>query len=341
MITTATCHHHVSSSISQPSSSSSDYATDIEYQPRNNSGHTGESTNVARFQEFSRLELPRLVRRTLEVTVEEEAQPLEERLKERLVDIVRDCQTQLISLFQSTTTQSQASPTLSLSQIRHAPGAGEPAANHPPNTTTMMIPIHGAQHHPGDAPVAPFQNFDSFQAAPQEAATDYIPIPAQYPEHDRLATKHEASPPAEGGGNTPDSGYDSAWHAAPLSQETYMQSQTNYTHALPFAPASVSAPVPVPIPVPATHIPQHHAQPAYSAAGTMFVESDFVDLGGYYGLFQSRTAGFEAGMMDPSWAYMNHAGGGGDEGVVGTRGGIGHTHTHGQTHGRGTNGAVM
>jgi hypothetical protein len=72
---------------------------DIEYQ--RNTASAGESSSSTRFQEFSRLELPRLVRRTLESIVEHEAQPLEDRLKERLVDIVRQCQMQLETMFQT------------------------------------------------------------------------------------------------------------------------------------------------------------------------------------------------------------------------------------------------
>ncbi|RYO42753.1 hypothetical protein AA0111_g398 [Alternaria arborescens] len=71
----------------------------IEY--KRNTANAAESSNSARFQEFSRLELPRLVRRTLESIVEHEAQPLEDRLKERLVDIVRQCQMQLETMFQT------------------------------------------------------------------------------------------------------------------------------------------------------------------------------------------------------------------------------------------------
>jgi len=70
---------------------------DIEYQ-RDATSATAPSSD-SRFQEFSRLELPRLVRRTLESIVEHEAQPLEDRLKERLVEIVRQCQSQLETMF--------------------------------------------------------------------------------------------------------------------------------------------------------------------------------------------------------------------------------------------------
>ena len=41
-----------------------------------------------------------MVRRSLEVIVEEEAHPLEERMKEQLVNIVKQCQTELFTMFQ-------------------------------------------------------------------------------------------------------------------------------------------------------------------------------------------------------------------------------------------------
>jgi hypothetical protein len=217
---------------------------------------------------------------------------------------VRDCQTQLISLFQSTATQSEDSPAVSLSQLQ-LPESGAAVEPSPSLDTTSIVPVLNTQQQPGQ--VAPFGNFDSFQAS---EIADYIRIPAQYPEHEQRVAKHEASPPVEGGGNTPDSGYDSTWNHAPLPpQETYMQTQGNFTQPLPF--------------VHAAHIPRQQPQPAYTS-GTMYVESDYVDLGGYYGLFQSRNAGFDAGMMDPSWTYLDSTGGDGS-------GGIGHG--QGRAHG--------
>lgn len=300
---------------------------DIEYQPCTNGGPTGEPSNISRFQEFSRLELPRLVRRTLEVTVEEEAQPLEDRLKERLVDIVRDCQTQLISLFQSTLAQSKSSPALSLSQLR-LPGSDtgtvEPS---PPLVPTTVAVVQTTQQRPQQpSQTAPFHNFDSF---PPPDTVDYIPIPTQYPEHEHIVAKHEASPPVEGGGSTPDSGYDSAWNTAPMPppQESYLPGQGSFTQTLPFTHAPrMAQPQP-------QHQHQHQQQqhnqpqPSYNA-GAMFVDSEYVDLGGYYGLFQSRNGGFDAGMLEPAWTYMDGAG----------ADGMGQAHSHG--HGRG-NGAVM
>jgi hypothetical protein len=83
-----------------PEDSDTDIPTPyIEYQPC--TGEVAEPSHVLRFQQFSRLELPRLVRRTLEAVVEQEAQPLEDKLKDRLVDIVKECQTQLFAMFQT------------------------------------------------------------------------------------------------------------------------------------------------------------------------------------------------------------------------------------------------
>jgi hypothetical protein len=59
-----------------------------------------------------------------------------------------------------------------------------------------------------------------------------------------------------------------------------------------------------------------------------FMEPDHVDLGGYYGLFQSRESGYTAGMVDPSWTYLGNTNGNGGDNMMG------------QSHGHG-GGAVM
>jgi hypothetical protein len=96
----STCPAHVSTH-STSTQVSTDIVLDIEYQ--HCASENNVASNITRFQDFSRLELPRLVRRTLETIVEQEAQPLEDRLKERLVDIVKECQTQLETMFQTAT----------------------------------------------------------------------------------------------------------------------------------------------------------------------------------------------------------------------------------------------
>ncbi|KAF2806291.1 uncharacterized protein BDZ99DRAFT_394273, partial [Mytilinidion resinicola] len=58
------------------------------------------SNEFAMFEVFSRRELPRLVQTGLEVIVEQETQPLEDRLKSQLVEIVRNSQAQLFSMYQ-------------------------------------------------------------------------------------------------------------------------------------------------------------------------------------------------------------------------------------------------
>lgn len=61
-----------------------------------------DSRELAHFEHFSRRELPKLVRRSLEIAVAEDVQlrMLEDRLKNQLVDIIRNCQTQVFNLYQ-------------------------------------------------------------------------------------------------------------------------------------------------------------------------------------------------------------------------------------------------
>lgn len=64
-------------------------------------GHTPGSpaSDIARYEEFLRRELPRRVRGELEVRIEHELSPVEESLKRQLVDIVRDMQQRLFADF--------------------------------------------------------------------------------------------------------------------------------------------------------------------------------------------------------------------------------------------------
>ncbi|CAI6336622.1 unnamed protein product [Periconia digitata] len=172
----------------------------IEYQPCN-SAQINETPNIAQFHEFSRLELPRLVRRTLEVAVEQEAQPLEEKLKERLVDIVRDCQSQLISLFQTTQARPMKVSELTphaLLPIAATDEDGKPSAN-------SATDQHRNQENAGTFHPQSFQDFDSFALA--VTAENFIPIPAT-----RDIDQYKQTTTQDSSGS-PDSGYDSntAW----------------------------------------------------------------------------------------------------------------------------------
>jgi hypothetical protein len=145
-----------------------------EYITRSKSPDSDKSRNVARFQEFSRLELPRLVRRTLEVAVEKEAQPLEERLKDQLVDIVRECQSQLISMFQAA---AQPLPTElptgqpdngTANQANMTDPIVEPEL---PNISTSLptwdLPLLSHNHnHSTLHPLTPLPPYDSFTSMP-------------------------------------------------------------------------------------------------------------------------------------------------------------------------------
>jgi len=157
----------------------------------------GEQSNIAQFQEFSRLELPRLVRRTLEAAVEQEAQPLEEKLKERLVDIVEECQSQLISMFQSI--------------------GGTVNPSEPPNPLpTLNLPYQRSK----SPSLTSFHSFDSSHIPNPAPAPETMQYPNIEPRY--LMTNPAAleSISAEKPSNistisgSPDSGYDSTWTGA-------------------------------------------------------------------------------------------------------------------------------
>jgi len=54
-------------------------------------GRPSIDLEIARFEDFTREEVPRLVRQRLEMLFDDERQPAEERLTSDVVDIVRDC----------------------------------------------------------------------------------------------------------------------------------------------------------------------------------------------------------------------------------------------------------
>jgi hypothetical protein len=171
----------------------------IEYQASSSSTSI-QSSNIAHFQEFARLELPRLVRRTLEVVVEQEAQPLEEKLKERLVDIVKECQTQLISMFQD------IGGTVDASRAK------------------VMMPAPEIQQETVDIPTdLPFQGFDTSYVV----SSNHDPTQLPTTEHEYVQTGASSysyngtEKPTAGdrSSGSPDSGYDSTWTTVGFPQD--------------------------------------------------------------------------------------------------------------------------
>ncbi|KAF4614326.1 hypothetical protein G7Y89_g15411 [Cudoniella acicularis] len=58
-----------------------------------------DSTELSNYEDYSRQQLPRYFRDALQAIVAEEAQPIEERLKSRLVDLIQDCQERVFSTY--------------------------------------------------------------------------------------------------------------------------------------------------------------------------------------------------------------------------------------------------
>jgi len=245
-------------------------AIDIEYQPCN-TGQAGEPSNVARFQEFSRLELPRLVRRTLEVAVEEEAQPLEDKLKERLVDIVRECQSQLITMFQTTQTPSNVG-TANVALIPALESGSRIASDPVPQTNLPTADI-------------PFRGFESIAGMDPE----FMTMPALSEVTEQLKFEQNAE-------GSPDSGYDSTW---PGTGARINPTNASHTfHQEPSVPQSAH---------PFNQATMFEQQPSYMSATAFmtseYTENEYTELGGYYGLFENRGGEVDLRTLNPSWAY--------------------------------------
>ncbi|ORY09809.1 hypothetical protein BCR34DRAFT_364148 [Clohesyomyces aquaticus] len=197
------------------------------------------NSDISRFQEFSRLELPRLVRRTLEVVVEQEAQPLEDKLKERLVDIVKECQTQLMTMFQvhgndgeNTSTITEEKTVESDHETAPPPVEYSPPPSHPELGSPPQFPSRQTQnpqlqpqpqphsHSNTDQSLAfPWQDTDAYPyAAPlfslPSTSSDSVDVSltSHTPSTSISAytsNKHPTSSPPSQEISSPDSGYDS------------------------------------------------------------------------------------------------------------------------------------
>jgi hypothetical protein len=60
-----------------------------------------DSEELANYEQYSRRELPRFFRSALEAAIADEAQPIEERLRSRLVGMIQDCQDRVFSTYKS------------------------------------------------------------------------------------------------------------------------------------------------------------------------------------------------------------------------------------------------
>jgi hypothetical protein len=105
----------------------------------------------------------------------------------------------------------------------------------------------------------------------------------------------------DGAEGSPDSGYDSAWHGAGNNNLAGASHTFHQEGSFP----------------PATHTfdqaTMFEQQPRYMSATAFmtseYTENEYVDLGGYYGLFESRGGTVDMGALDPSWGYTTAGGG--------------------------------
>jgi hypothetical protein len=122
----------------------------IDYEPAERSGPGSPASKaISNYEEFSKRQLPQLVRRRLEAAAENEAQPIEEKLKTLLVEIVKDCQVSVFSLYQEQrrivatgnveTTNADPAPSSSASQANTVIHAGETSND---IMNDMLIPLY-------------------------------------------------------------------------------------------------------------------------------------------------------------------------------------------------------
>jgi hypothetical protein len=258
---------------------------DIEYQP-GNTVQTGETnSSIAQFQEFTRRELPRLVRQTLEAMVEKEAQPIEDKIKESLVDIVSICQNQIDNMYYARSEQSLS------------------AAGNPRNVSSdeeamikqdvSELESKGTETH--------FEDFDGIVVS----ETAYIAMPAlQLTAHDYERQSEEAKiDPAVSETSSPDSGYNSS--KISLSRfsteepQSQAQPQEEVTTYHPHEEMSAYPPQQVDF-IPGVN----YVQQAYATTAPYIdVPRGFPILDGYFGLFQDTQEMYDVTSVDPSWTY--------------------------------------
>ena len=74
----------------------------IDFEPiQEESTASPDSQQLSNYEEFSRQALPRFFRAALEEAIDKNTQPIEEKLKSQLVDMIRDCQDRVFSTYRS------------------------------------------------------------------------------------------------------------------------------------------------------------------------------------------------------------------------------------------------
>lgn len=278
------------------------------------------------------------MRKTLEVVVEKEAQPLEDKMKERLIDIVRECQAQLIHLYQTTqapeVTTAELEPAMlppkiiptkrpSVSQSKLADtsrnfSAPSFSSSAPTASSGMELMSTGAFVEPSMASTQGL-HFNSpehaYQAAPMHNSPDA---------HLHLASSQHNSPNAFPNSasqhNSPDSVFHTSPHHSPPDGHfhstwpvgTYQHQHMNMYDAIPssydtvahsnfYTSGTLTAPL-MPFADATTIFPQPSmAQHNYTGAGA---GPGNVNASVYYGAPVSDYDGFgAASAYDATWAY--------------------------------------
>jgi hypothetical protein len=142
----------------------------IDYEPHG-------SIEFAQYEEYFRRELPQRVRHRLEVLVDQELGPVEERLKSRLVDIVRTCQEELFSSYQQSLAENLndddlATATTSIATHSHAVIQGGPGSSTHPASDNLFPAVFAPPTAPDELPTMDAMSITNITLAGNEPNSD-------------------------------------------------------------------------------------------------------------------------------------------------------------------------
>jgi hypothetical protein len=159
-----------------------DYGEDIKQE----SSHSPTSGSFARYEAYLSRELPRSVRRELEIAMERELGPIEERLKSQLEIIVRNCQERLFKMYQDAIPSNNEGGNSNLVD-NEIPCEARPSNSTDASSTLLAISTTdelAAYHVP---PQIPSQSWDNFLACPgregdqlSDSAYSSLPLDASW-----------------------------------------------------------------------------------------------------------------------------------------------------------------
>jgi hypothetical protein len=122
-----------------------------------------DSRELANYEEYCRRELPRDFRAALEEIVHNESQPIEESIRNRLMNIIRDCQDRVFLRYRSAAELTASPPQRALASSRSSTMVFPPLQDISATTTELFRPVTP----PSFQPKTPQSNLQSRLEVPE------------------------------------------------------------------------------------------------------------------------------------------------------------------------------